>query len=430
MRKPKLLIVTAREYTERVRTRWFLIATLFGPLLFALIIFLPPWLAMRGRVSPDLARIAILDATGSDLGRRIAAELNGGVAGDTGRTAVRSITPAELPAATRIATREVLERTIRGYLVLDSATLAGRRAQYAGTNATALRDMEAIERIVRRAVLALRLERAGLDPLASASIAALQPAVEARQITIHGRSASVQVSAYFALTMALLFYTSILVYGQAVLRGVVEEKQSRVAEVVLASVSPGELLAGKVLGVGGVGLTQLMVWGGTGLLLAKARAPLLAHFGVPAPAIPFPEVSPGSAMLLLLFFLLGYTFYAALFAAAGATVSHEQDAQQAQVPVTLLLVLSTVFVGPVLAAPDATLARVLGWLPVSAPVIMPLLMSTGTPSPVHVAGSLLLLAAACYVAVRVAARIYRVGLLVYGTRAGVRELVRWVRRSA
>jgi ABC-2 type transport system permease protein len=425
----KLGIVFAREYLERVRTRWFLIATVFGPILFGLLLFLPPWMAARSKASADLARIAILDATGVALGKRVAAELNGGIAGDTLRTAVREIAPERMAEAESAATREVLAKRARGYLVLDSATLAGRRARYVGVNATAMADMQEMRRIVRDKVIGLRLEQAGLDPVQSAAVTNLRVALDAERISDRGRGASSTVSMFFALGLAMFLYMAIMFYGQAILRSVIEEKHTRVAEVVISSVSPGQLLGGKVLGVGAVGLTQMLIWIAGGITMAKLRAPILAHFGIQNVPLMLPGISISAALVLLLYFVLGYIFYAALFAIVGSTVSNEQDAQQAQMPVTLLLVLSVLFVGPLLSAPESPLGRVLGWLPFSAPVIMPLQMSLIAVPPHEVAISLAILTASCVAAVWAAGRVYRVGLLMYGKRPSLGEVLRWVRQS-
>lgn len=429
MARAKVWVVTSREYLERVRTRWFVIATVFFPIIFGLLLFLPPWLASRSRPSADLPRIAILDATGTTLGTRVAAELNGGLAGDTARTHVRAVSLEALPAAEQAATRETIAGAIRGYLVLDTATLAGRRARYAGTNATVGADMDKLQSIVRTQTLALQLERAGLDPVRSASLTNTRLTLEAERITEHGRGGAARISILFAFGVGFVLYIMIVMYGQAVLRGVIEEKQTRVAEVVVASVSPAELLAGKMLGVGAMGLTQMLVWIGVGVILTKARGVVLAHFGIQGPPLHLPEISVGAAAVLVLFFLLGYAFYAALFAGVGATVSNEQDAQQAQAPVVMLLVATVIFLAPILAAPEGTLAVLLGWLPFSAPIVMPLRMSVVSVPPTQIAGSLLVLAASCYVAVRGAARIYRTGLLMYGKRVTLREAIRWARQA-
>ena len=158
----KLWAVTVREYLERVRTRWFAVATIFGPLVFGALIYLPAYVAARGRASADVSRIHILDATGTTLGRAVATELNGGVFGDSSRTQVIAVSLAELDASEAAASRDVLKRQIRGYLVLDSGTLAGRGARYAGSNATSIVDMRRIESAVNRELLAHQLRSAGV----------------------------------------------------------------------------------------------------------------------------------------------------------------------------------------------------------------------------------------------------------------------------
>jgi ABC-2 type transport system permease protein len=202
-----------------------------------------------------------------------------------------------------------------------------------------------------------------------------------------------------------------------------------VAEVVVASVRPATLLAGKVLGVGAVGLLQMLIWVAAALAMLRYRVPLLQQFGMTAPPIQLPAISPAMLAVLLAFFVLGYTFYSALFAAVGAMVSSEQEAQQAQLPVILLLVVTIMFLQPVLLAPDSPLAQTLGFVPFSAPIAMPLRMSASEVAPWEIALSMAGLLVACLVAVYVAARIYRAGVLMHGKRAGLSELARAIRGS-
>jgi ABC-2 type transport system permease protein len=216
-------------------------------------------------------------------------------------------------------------------------------------------------------------------------------------------------------------------YGQNVLRGVIEEKQTRVAEVVVSSVRTTTLLAGKVLGVGAVGLTQMTIWMFATILMMRFRVPLMRTFGLEVTEIPLPTVTPGQIAILLVFFLLGYTLYSALFAAVGAMVSSEQEAQQAQMPVVLMLVMSIVFLQPVLLEPDGQLAMTLGLIPVSSPIMMPLRMSTVDVPAWEVALSILTLIAGCYLAVYFAAKVYRTGLLMHGKRVSLREVFKWIK---
>ena len=430
MVRGKLWAIVEREYLERVRNKWFLIGTFFGPLVFGAILFLPQYVASRRQTDVDVSRVRVIDASGSQLGSRVATALNGGVMGDTLRTQVLRVTPTGLTEAVQDAERAVLRGGFEGYLVLDQRTLDGAKVQYVGTNATVGPEMEAIRSALRRGVLTERLDRAGVDPAEADRLADVTVQLSAERLTRSGgRGGSGRLNALFAVIVSALLYMTIFLYGQAVLRGVIEEKQTRVAEVVVASVSPTRLLTGKVLGVGAVGLTQMLIWIATGAVMLRAREVVLARLGITTAPLILPHIEPAMLILLVFFFLLGYLFYASLFAAVGAMVSTEQEAQQAQLPVAMLLVLSIAFLQPALEAPDSTLAVSLSVLPFSSPILMPLRMSTVAVPGWQIALAIFELVLACVVAVWLAARIYRIGLLMYGKRPTLREVFRWVRAT-
>ena len=246
--------------------------------------------------------------------------------------------PDKLAEAESSATHAVMQKDVRGYLVLDSATLSAQTARYAGRNASSIGEVDVIEAAVRQALLQQRLEKEGLDPSKVDAITKLRVKMSTEKIDEKGRGGSGTAAAIFGFAIAFLLYFSIVFYGQNILRGVLEEKMSRVAEVVLSSVSPDTLLAGKVLGVGAVGLTQQLAWVASTALLWKFRMGIMAKLGMPTMAISFPTVSAGTLGILITFFLLGYVFYASLFAAVGAMAGSNEEAQQAAQPVVLLLV--------------------------------------------------------------------------------------------
>lgn len=423
----KLWAVIGREYMERIRSKWFLFATIFGPLLLGILLILPPLMALRTKPSEEAANIVILDATTSGIGARVAATLPR--TPSTPRAQVRVLAVGALTAAESTATHEVVRNAVRGYLVLDSATLAGDSARYAGRNASSIGDMEMLTTVVRRGVLQERLAEAHVDSATAAKIADVHPRLAAERLSEQGRAGSGLASALFGAGMAVLLYMSIILYGQTVLRGVIEEKNTRVAEVVVASVNTDTLLAGKVLGVGSVGMTQLILWGVTSYAIARARGPILAAFGVHESALALPSVSLGAIVVLVLFFVLGFIFYSSLFAAVGAMVTNEQDAQQAATPVILLIVTPMLFMQTILLNPSSRTAEVLSWLPFSAPIIMPMrMLSTPVPA-LEVALTIAGVIVACGAVVWLAARIYRVGLLMYGKKPSVKELLRWIRAA-
>jgi ABC-2 type transport system permease protein len=426
----KLWVVVRREYAERVRTKWFLFATLFGPISMAVTLFLPGYLSRRTAPPPGATTaIRILDATPNGLGTLLVTDLGGGIAGDPSKAQLLTLREEALPAAESLATEAVRQRQLRGYLVLDRDRSGTMRARYAGRNATSLVETERIRAVFTRHLLALRMTTNGLHPDVASRIARSPSPFSVERITDEGRGGSGSVSLLFAIGVSVLLYLTLLMYGQNVLRGVMDEKQSRVAEMVVSSVRPDVLLTGKVFGIGAVGLTQIMVWIATSLLMLKYRVAVLGLLGAAARPLALPQVTLGTAILLIVFFMLGYLLYAALFAMVGAMVSSEQEAQQAQIPVVMLLVLSILFLQPVLTAPDGSLAITLSLTPFSAPVVMPLRMSAGSVPWWEVSLSLLALASAGYLALFIASRVYRTGILLYGKRPRLREVLRWIGRS-
>ena len=443
----KLWVVIKREYLERVRSRWFLVGTLLVPALIVVTFLLPAFLTARSTASSGVRNVIILDATGRGLGGQVAADLmtppaigrlgTDAAADTTGPTPdVRIVSPSQLAAAESTATQEVMIQGGRvGYLVLDDRTAAGMMARYAGRNATSMRDVERIRNAVGRAVMISQLRQAGADPRMMEAIARTRVRMPAERISETGRGGSGQVSALLAIGIAFLFYLSIVIHGQNVLRGVLEEKMTRVAEVVISSVRPHVLLAGKVLGVGAVGLTQQAVWVVSSAFLITKLGPVVMRMGGdPAQATAagsitqaFAGVSAKLLVLLLLFFLVGYIFYAALHAAIGSMVNTEQEAQQAALPVMFLLIGTFLFVQPILLDPTSTLAVVMSWLPFSSPIIMPLRMTVIHVPTLTLVGSLAVGELACVLVVWLAGRIYRVGMLMYGKRPSMRELIRWIR---
>ena len=425
----KFWAVFRREYLERVRSRWFIVATLAGPLFFGSIIIIPMVLAGRAKPSAEASHIVVLDATGTDLGRRVARVLRGGPFGDSLAATVRAVAPAELPAAESLAVREVIGHERTGYLVLDSQASDGGNVRYAGRNASSMRDMAMLTAVVRQGVIAQRLEQAGVDPARAAELTADSGKVDAERITDRGRGGSGELSAIFAYGLGFMLYSMIVIYGNVILRGVVDEKSTRVTEVVVASVSPDTLLAGKVCGVSAVAMTQVVAWAVTSTVVYRARGLVMQRFGVDAPAVQLPAISVGMAVALALFLVLGFAAYAALYAGMGAMVSSPDDAQQAALPVTMVVVCAVVLIPPILLEPSGMLARIGSWFPFTAPILMPVRMSIIQVPWYEVGLTLLGVAAAAAIAVWLAARVYRVGLLMYGKRPSLAELARWIRQA-
>ena len=425
----KLWAIIKREYLERVRSKWFLIATFFGPLFFSAIIIVPAWLASRSKATTDIYNTEILDATGNGFGRRLAINIAGDSTNASRMPSVMVVAPSGLTRAESTATRDVMEKKRTGYIVVNQQTIAGEAARYAGRNATSIADMAQLKSAIRQTILAQRLEKVGLDDAQMKAITFIPLEFSTERITERGRAGSGMASVLFGFAIGFLLYMSIVIYGQTIMSGVLEEKTTRVAEVVMSSVPTDTLLAGKVIGVGAVGLTQQIIWIATTYVLLKLREPIMAKFGAPTVSFSLPDISFAAGVLFLLFFLLGFIFYSSLYAAVGSSVNSESEARQAATPLLVMIVSTGVFIQPVLLNPTGTTARVLSLVPISSPIIMPIRMAvTGVP-PLELAASLGFLAVGCIAALWLASRIYRVGLLMYGKRPTMKEMARWISYS-
>ena len=409
--------IARREYLERVRSRAFIIGTILGPAFMTALTVVPGLLVAQQGGSP--LRIAVLDASGQ-LQAPVEAALSASRVAGEPRFQVKGRGEGSLAEAQERMRQAVLQGRLDGYLYLPPDALARSSAEYHGRNVSNVMDLSLLEGAVEDAVVGFRLSGEGLP---ADKVHGLTRRLDLKMIRLSASGEREDRGASFLLSLVLIMtlYASIAVWGAALMNGVIEEKTNRVIEVMVSSVEPSLLLGGKLLGVGLAGLTQFFVWVGclAGLALLGAGAPL----GEAA----LPELAPAVPVLFLVFFLLGYFLYGALYVAIGAAVNSQHEAQSLVFPVALLLVAGMMFFPAVLARPDSGLAIVLSLMPFWTPLLMFLRVTVLTPPAWQIALSILLTLAAILTLTWVASRIYRVGILMYGKRATFAEIFRWVR---
>jgi len=282
---------------------------------------------------------------------------------------------------------------------------------------------------VNRALVRARLERAGvegIDPEALLRGSSLNVV----NVTEQGEARSQEVFQAISFIISFLFYMVLIFYGQMIVRSVIEEKSSNIVEVMISSLRPWEMMLGKIVGVGAVGLTQLAIWAivvTTGILYGlTAGAAALSEAGVDLNQLTIPT---STIILVLTFLVLGYLLYSGLFAAAGATVSNEHDAQQALFPVIILIVIPFVAAQGIIENPNTGWAVILSLVPFFSPLIMSSRLFVAVVPAWQLAVALVLLLLFIFLAAWVAGRIYRIGILMKGKRPNLPELVRWVRHG-
>src|SRR5262249_2872207 len=305
---------------------------------------------------------------------------------------------------------------------LPQGVLDGQQPEYYARNVGDF-SVNRLQQIVSSAISERRLQRAGLDPAKIAGY--LEPSH--LKITKVGPGGELKTGAEneFQIAFILLFflYITVLFYGMFVMRGVLEEKQSRIVEVLASSVTSTQMMAGKLLGIGLVGLTQVGIWALFTILITRGAGAL---FGVPARSIPNVPIS--LLGYFLIYFVLGYFLFSTLYAMVGAMVSSEEDAQQAQWPVTLLVVVPMMIFPAILTNPNGPSSVLLAWVPFLTPTLMLLRIALINPPLWQILVSILIMLATIAGCTWVAARIYRVGILMYGKRPTLSELGRWIRQ--
>jgi ABC-2 type transport system permease protein len=419
----KVLAVIRREFVERVRRRAFWVMAMLGPVFFGAVFLAPLWLSGPGGVQ----RIVVVDRATPPLGALVAARL------DSTRGFVVVGRIPERPGVEDSLAGEVGTKRIDGFLLLSDSLVDRGTAEYRAANVSSLEAVGLLRETLRRAAETARLERAGVDPRVVAR-AQMRVALATHKIT-RGRTTGESAGQSFSLAyfMMVILYIALLLYGVQVMGSVIEEKTSRIVEVLLSSVTPFQLLAGKVLGVGAVSLLQFLIWGLAGRLLLGQRAAVLGRLSGTGEDVaqPFqvPHVSAATGLVFVAFFLGGFFLYSAMFAAVAAMSSTEQEARQTQTPVTVLIMIAFFGSFAVIANPESPLAVTLSLVPFTAPIATPARWAAGNLSWVDVATSFALLVAGAVALTWAAARVYRVGILMTGKRPSLRELWRWVQTA-
>lgn len=437
----KILAVIRREFIERVRTRAFIIGTLIVPMISFGFGYLSRTLLER---DTRPRAIVLLDATSGAAGdsaeaalKRLTLGTGAGVLARYNLTRVKTTDPGRLRDSliTRVGVKDAEGGALDGVLVLTDSGVEGGRIGYYGTNVASFNDIRTMERAMGPVLRRERLAARGADS-AMIAAAAVNLDLETHKVTngkLTGESG--ESSFWLAYITSFVMYFSLIMYGVQVMGAVLEEKSNRIVEVLISSLTPFELLMGKVLGVAGAGLLQLAIWGAAGSYLTRSLAAgrvsgaeQLAADGT-RQSFSTPTLNVELIVVVLVFFLLGFLLYSALYAAVGAMCSSQQETQQAAQPVTILLALGFIAMFSLINDPSSSLARTLSFIPFFAPLVIPVRYAL-SPLPLgEVLGAVAVTLVGMVAVIWVAGRIYRVGILSYGKKPSLREVWSWVRTA-
>ena len=450
----KLLVIIGREYTTRVKTKFFLVSTILMPLFLVLTGVLPGLLISMKH--GESLRLAVLDETGR-LYEPVRAALTTGRGREGGGEARGAAATRGMPGADRSEqVREVgralgaryeveqaqaggraidevkaelkarvLRDELDGYIILPRDALETYRAEYHAENQGDIITREQIGGSLTQALAEVRMREANIDP---AQVREMTRRVDLKRIKVSESGEERDTGGSFGLAMGvgIFIYAALLLYGQIILQSVVEEKTTRISEVLFSSVNAFQLMMGKLVGVTLVGLTQIAIWGAALVGFTAYGAAVLAAGGVD---FALPAVPASLLIYSLFFFVVGFLTHAAIFVLVGAMVSSEKEAGQMAMPVIFVSVISAYLIFPVIRSPNSTFSFWVSVAPLFSPVTMLVRIATETPPFWQIALSLAVNVAATVGLTWVAARVYRTGMLMYGKSASIPEMLRWVRRA-
>ena len=454
----KLVAIIKREYLQKVRTKFFVIMTVLGPVMLVVFTIVPGLLI--GMKTGGDTRIAILDQTervklydsirksllkpeGDDeinqrTGIADAANSNSKdrieKAGRsmTGSFRVEQVNPGgrSLNEIKRELNARIGRDELDGYLVIapDILNNSESKSSYYGRNVGDVFTRGQIEDRLNSAVRRQRLIAQGVK---DQDVDALSEPVDLATYPVNekGEEGAEDSGAGFVMVfiIAFLIYMTVLLYGQVVLGAIIEEKETRIAEILFSSVRPFQIMFGKLIGVSLMALTQLMIWGLAFAAIALYVVPAMAARGFED--INLPHLPPFFVIYFVLFFLLGYFMYATLYVLVGSMVTTAQEGGQMAMPVIFLLMAGLYLAFAVIRAPNSSFAFWVSMVPFFAPIIMMVRIVSQTPPFWQIALSFVIGIVTVVLLLWLASRIYRIGMLMYGKKATIPEVMRWVRQT-
>jgi len=430
----KVFAVIKREYMTRFKTKGFIIGTLIFPVILVLIF---GGIFIFGSIfQPSTRDVAVIDMNGKLYDKFVQLQ------GDTLKNGLPKYSFHKVEAYTETLDTVLAElkrdlivnKSIDCILVIPEDIFESKKLEYMARTVSDFEEQQSFSSSFSKIVTNYRLENMGLKADEIRKVFAMgHVSINTRQVTESGTVEKSGVSG-FALTYILTYVMLLLMmtYGQSVMRSVIEEKSQRITETIVSSIRPIELLIGKITGVCGLGLTQLVIFGIFllgGLALAE---PLFTKFGVRSPEI-FEllrqvHFTPSVFGYMLLFFTLGYIFFSLIFAAVGAMVTSEEEGQQFQMPIIFLIMIGYFIMFAVAKNPETSQAFWASLIPLFTPMVM--FARIAVSDPILPSGTFLslgIMILSIVLLTMAIAKIYRVGILMYGKKATLKEALKWLR---
>lgn len=429
----KIFAIIGREYMTRFKTKGFIIGTLVFPLI---LVFIFGGVFIFGKLLRPTTRVYYVIDWTNQIYQEFAKSLDGKLSDGTPEyqfTEVK-VPPDSLDAIIKNFQDEIRNKKADGYLIIPENVLDSAKVRYSARNVSNFEEQSDFEKALSRIVTNKRLERKGFtaeDIRNEMNRGRVE--LVSQQVTQTGEVKKGIVSS-FVLTyiLAYLILLMIMGYGQMVMRSVIEEKSQRITEMILSSVSPFELMMGKIIGICGLGLTQLAVVGLMILVAVVYSAGIFTAFGGVSPGfiseLQQVQFSWSVFGFMLVFFFLGFFFFAAMYAAIGAMVNTEDEGQQFQLPLIFIILMGYFIMFTVIKTPDTTSAFWISLIPFVTPLVMFARIAVSDPLlPSGAILSIFTMTFSTILMVYLSAKIYRIGILMYGKKASLVEAIKWIR---
>jgi ABC-2 type transport system permease protein len=412
-----ILLIARREYLEQIHGRAFLFSTVLVPLL---IMALLGWSSITNRKDATGKSVAII-ADNAEIASLVSRQM---LDEKDARFTLEVVAPASQQDRAALL-KQVQDKTVDGLLTIHASSTGTVTATYTSLSSGGFVNISRMKNALNRALASQRLMAMGIKE--TDTEAALQPVtIETLQLDKNGKTGKSKGASplYKALMMAFLLSMPIMLYGLDMARAIIEEKTSRIFEVMLSVASADDLLTGKLVGVGAVGLTQIAIWMAAAMLFlgsALAATVLTGDFAI--------HFSWMECLFFPVYFVLGFALFSAMFSGLAATCETSQDLQKFMPLAIVPLYLSMGLLPVLLKDPNSIWAVAASLFPLTSPYIVLPRMGLEAVPLWQLATSVVLLILSIWVTLWLSSRLYRVGILMYGKRATLPELLRWLRYS-
>ncbi len=439
----KIVTVIKREYTTRVKSKGFVVSLFLMPVLMCGLVFLSSFLAIMQDRTKEMRKLAVVDETGEIFTEMQAAIARRSTFQHKGELVYQlqevSATTEEEKAAFR---ERVNTKDLYAYLEIPEDVLANGEVRFYARTATNFEVQNALRRIISDIVRDRRFAESGYS---RREVSQLMRSVRFNAYAVKSSKGKdggaevespIQTGARIGLGYLLVFvlYLFVIIYANSVMRSVLEEKTTRIVEVIVSSVKPHQLLLGKLIGVCSVCLTMFVIWVLFGVLLVMNIEPLLGIFGIDSLPMQFTVVigtikasSPEILTYFFVYFIVGFFMYSTLYAVVGAICGSEEEAQQTGGPLTMLIVVPFILMFQLFRIPDSTVSVLLSHIPFFSPILMFMRINVLMPPLWEILLNISLMCATVLLVTLISGKIYRVGILMYGKRPTLRQLWQWAR---